>query len=159
MTVAVNMICSERGARRLEVDIDATLRSAGGHRVDVELEDISISGFRMLTSVDLKDGELITIGLAGLGMQPAVVVRRMSGRYGCQFINAVSQSYVDRIQFEKPNTITPIVPGAPTSDTRARLPNADNQPPIGRRVIIILGLGIASWALALEITRMLVNIL
>ncbi|WP_176592680.1 PilZ domain-containing protein [Sphingobium sp. EM0848] len=63
----------------------STLRSDDGKPVDVLLENMSLTGFKISTSADLAIGEAVIIGLAGVGVRSARVVWSENGQAGCAF--------------------------------------------------------------------------
>ena len=89
MAFAAKLYQDDRSADRLAVDLSATLRKADLVPVDVGVEDLSASGFRIVTDEILPDGGEITIGISGLGRRRARVVRRDGNRFGCEFLEPV----------------------------------------------------------------------
>uniref|UniRef100_UPI0035CBA8A1 PilZ domain-containing protein n=1 Tax=uncultured Sphingomonas sp. TaxID=158754 RepID=UPI0035CBA8A1 len=141
MALAAQMICGAR-ADRLSVDLDATLRDAQARPIAVEIEDISATGFRMQTSTLLAVDDEITIGIAGLGMRPARVVRQQDTYYGCLFLESVPQAAIDLLQFGPQETVTQF------TAARSYEPEAaprDDRYPLPVRLAIIVGLAAACW--------------
>lgn len=151
MVFATQMICLERGADRVRVELDTTMRDTDANPIDVSIDNFSASGFQMLSSVNLQVGETITVGLPGRGMERATVVRSAPGRYGCSFVYPVSESYVAQLRSGTPNTVTPF-PGvsslAEIQHGAAVLSN-DDRFPLKVRVAVILGLAATFWGLVI----------
>ncbi|MEG3174714.1 PilZ domain-containing protein [Sphingomonas sp. RB3P16] len=150
MSVAVKMIRSGRHGRRLEVGMAATLRDGDLNPVDVDIEDISVSGFRMLTALPFDLGERFTIGITGLGMQSAVIARQFAEGYGCEFTESVSQSYIDRLQeFGNPENIAQFSVGESLQDEQDDSAAGDQRYPAKVRVAMIVGSATICWVLVL----------
>jgi hypothetical protein len=80
----------ERTADRLPVNLDGTLRQPDDQRpVDVVIDDLSATGFRMTCGERLPVNAVITVGIAGLGRHTARIVRAIDGQYGCRFLTPV----------------------------------------------------------------------
>ena len=75
-----------RWAERHTVERDATLRDSDWSPIDVTVEDLSESGFGVVASTELGIGAEIGLGLSGIGMREARVVRRAGDLYGCEFL-------------------------------------------------------------------------
>lgn len=142
MALAAQMICGAR-ADRLSVELDATLRDAQARPIAVEIEDISTTGFLMQTSTVLAVDEEITIGIAGLGMRPARVVRQQDAYYGCLFLEPVAQAAIDLLQFGPQETVTQFT--AARSYEPEAAPPRDDRYPLPARLAIIAGLAAACW--------------
>ncbi|MDP1028072.1 PilZ domain-containing protein [Sphingomonas sp. KR1UV-12] len=88
----------ERASDRQSVNLDGTLRQQDDHRpLDVMIEDLSTTGFRMSCSEPLTLDSTVTIGIAGLGRHTARVVRSAAPYYGCRFVVPVDISGADAI--------------------------------------------------------------
>ena len=89
MALAAKIHRSERGYERRPIDIASTLRDRDWTAIDVVIEDVSQTGFRIQQGPELALNEPITLGLPGMGTRAASVVRKTSGGYGCEFHNAL----------------------------------------------------------------------
>ena len=74
-----------RKAARREARAASTLRTDGMHATDVTVLDLSETGIRIATLVQLEVGQEISIGLAGVGARSAIVAWMRDGEYGCAF--------------------------------------------------------------------------
>lgn len=139
-----------RWAERHQVERDATLRDPDWSPIDVTIEDLSEGGFRALADAELPVGAEIGLGLAGIGLRPARVVRRTGNAYGCEFLTPLTGMELHAAL------------AAPASDPIA-LPIAarrdidlededfpDRLPPLARVLAISAG-AIAAWAVVLGI--------
>jgi hypothetical protein len=80
-----------RAADRLEADVDSTVRDAASRPHTVIVKDLSSTGCGMETQAELEVGASILIGLPGIGVRAARVVRRDGHFYGCAFDVPVSR--------------------------------------------------------------------
>ncbi|GGB25971.1 hypothetical protein GCM10011380_14450 [Sphingomonas metalli] len=86
----------ERAADRRSVNLDGTLRQQDDRRpVDVMIEDLSATGFRMVCSEPMALDATITVGIAGLGRHVALIVRSAPPQYGCRFLSPIDVSGVE----------------------------------------------------------------
>ncbi len=103
MTAQIYGADDDRAADRQRVDLDGTLRHEDDHRpVDVMIEDVSATGFRMSCAERLPVNAVIWIGIAGLGRHQARIVRSGGGEYGCRFLTPIS---VTGLVDQSPQTI------------------------------------------------------
>ncbi len=88
----------ERAADRQQVNLDGTLRQQDNQRpVDVMIEDLSATGFRMSCSERLSLDATVSIGIAGLGRHTARVVRSAAPFYGCRFVTPVDIGGIETV--------------------------------------------------------------
>jgi hypothetical protein len=92
MTPLKTLYDDTRGAERQRVALDSTLRNADAEPFDVMVEDLSATGFRVPAVADLMIGDMVTIGISGIGLRRAVVVRASDDKYGCQFLQPIDAS-------------------------------------------------------------------
>ena len=146
MTVVAKLYRDDRSAERYSVEMDATLRDQDVP-YDVLVEDLSATGFRMLTSVELAIGTAITLGVPTVGRRLARVVRQArEQQYGCEFVVPLTIAQVESAlaapAFEPiafPESRLPIdLSDAPEPEV-AKLPR-----PV--RAALIVGLAGAAWA-------------
>jgi hypothetical protein len=81
-----------RGAER------ARFREPGLNPFDVELFDLSSTGFRMVTFFRPDIGKHIWVNLPGLQPLEAVVRRADGNNYGCEFVNPLHPSVAKHLQ-------------------------------------------------------------
>ena len=75
-----------RRAERSEVVLGAGLRQRGAHAVTVQVLDLSVSGFRAATHLQLMAGSDIWLKLPGLESLHARVVWMSGHLMGCEFV-------------------------------------------------------------------------
>ncbi len=87
-----------RKSRREAINARARFREVGANPYEVEIEDLSATGFRMASYARPRVGTRIWVTLPGL--QPLeAVVRRSEGNYhGCEFINPLHPSVAEHLQ-------------------------------------------------------------
>ena len=86
----------KRRARRWPVEVGAWLSDQAA-RFDVDVTDLSLSGFRAESSVALRLGAPVWLTLPGLAALEASVAWRDRYRYGCAFTLPLSAALIDRI--------------------------------------------------------------
>jgi PilZ domain len=87
-----------RKARRQPISARARFREVGANPYEVQIEDLSATGFRMTSYARPRVGTRIWVTLPGL--QPLeAIVRRSEGNYhGCEFINQLHPSVAEHLQ-------------------------------------------------------------
>jgi hypothetical protein len=86
---------TRRSSDRHVVERLSTLRS-GDAPSDVTIDDLSLTGFRMSGVHGLNEGDLIKIGLAGVGVREATVIWLGDGVAGCSFSDPIMQLEFER---------------------------------------------------------------
>ncbi len=86
-----------RHALRRAVKMKAHLRDRGNTRFEIEVVDLSVTGFRAQTSFTLWPGTTVWLTLPGLAALEAVVAWRDKYRYGCAFSKPLHQAVFDHI--------------------------------------------------------------
>ena len=74
-----------RMSERLALGRSSTLRTSGGAPIDVIVEDLSVTGCRIRTSLQMQNGEELVIGLPGVGTRAGRVVWSDGTEIGCEF--------------------------------------------------------------------------
>lgn len=87
-----------RRAERAPVQARARYREAGLNPFDVELFDLSSTGFRMVTFFRPQLGKHIWINLPGLQPLEAIVRRADGNSYGCEFVDPLHPSVAKHLQ-------------------------------------------------------------
>ena len=91
-----------RRSKRVAVELGAGLRARGGTGVSIEILDLSVSGFRASTHLDLEPGADVWLRLPGLEPYQATVAWAKGNYVGCKFERplhpAVLEMIVARIQ-------------------------------------------------------------
>ena len=85
----------ERVADRQTVNLGATLRRDDQRPVDIQVDDLSATGFRMQSDEPIAIDATVSVGIAGLGRHTARVVRRDGQHYGCRFVVPLAIDAVD----------------------------------------------------------------
>jgi hypothetical protein len=75
-----------RSAERHDLAADATLRGADRIPVDILVVDLSQTGCLFVTAEPLPIEAIVTIGVAGVGLHEARIVRNQDVRFGCTFL-------------------------------------------------------------------------
>ncbi len=86
-----------RVAERRRVDIRALVREAGSSRVDIEVVDLSATGFRFECLYGFAVGARVFLSLPSLAPLEAIVVWRKEQAYGCQFIRRLHPSVFEML--------------------------------------------------------------
>lgn len=86
-----------RHALRKAVKMRAHLRDRGTTRFEIEVVDLSTTGFRAQTSFTLWPGTTVWLTLPGLAGLEAVVAWRDKYRYGCAFTKPLHPAVFDHI--------------------------------------------------------------
>jgi hypothetical protein len=86
-----------RRARRAEVVLGAGLRQRGAHAVTVQVLDLSITGFRAATHLELMPGTDLWLKLPGLESLHARVVWMNGHLLGCEFVRPLHPAVLDMI--------------------------------------------------------------
>ena len=82
----------------MDVTVPAMLREIGSaQRFDVQIEDMSLTGFCCATSFRLNVGQLVAITLPGFASLEARVAWAQRYRYGCEFDRALHVAVFDHI--------------------------------------------------------------
>lgn len=80
----------ERIADRQAVNLGATVRQEDQRPIDVSIDDLSTTGFRMQSFETMAIDSTVSVGIAGLGRHTARIVRQDGNYYGCRFVRPVS---------------------------------------------------------------------
>jgi hypothetical protein len=87
-----------RYATRLDVKLDAALRELGSsQRFDIQVEDLSLTGFRFATCFRLNVGQLVSVTIPGLAALEARVAWVEGYRYGAAFDRALHVAVFDHL--------------------------------------------------------------
>lgn len=133
---------ARRAAERTPLSVGATIRGSGEGVCDAAVHDLSTTGCQLATEARLTAGAAISIGVAGLGVVPATVVRRVGDRYGCRFLSPVDQAAVDAAQTAR--TVVPF-DGTLAAMDAAPPPDIARWPLVARAALIVGGASLC-WA-------------
>jgi hypothetical protein len=86
-----------RRAERAEVLVGAGLRQRGAHAVTVQVLDLSVSGFRAATHLELMNGTDVWLKLPGLESLHSRVVWMKGHLLGCQFVRPLHPAVLQMI--------------------------------------------------------------
>lgn len=89
-----------RRAERAPVRANARFREAGFNPFDVELYDLSSTGFRMVTFARPQIGKHIWVSLPGLQPLEAIVRRADGNAHGCEFVHPLHPSVAAHMQIK-----------------------------------------------------------
>lgn len=143
-----------RWAERHQVERDATLRDPDWSPIDITVDNLSEGGFRATVNADLPVGAEIGLGLAGIGLRAARIVRRTDSSYGCEFLTPLTGSEL-YAALSTPATDPIALPigfgtrGGEADDEEAEQ-HHDRLPLMGRVLAISIG-AIAAWAVVIGI--------
>lgn len=158
MALTAQLVRDDRRADRETLDVAGTLRHVRNVPIDVIVEDLSATGFRMRTQATLNLQEKVTIGIPGIGQRAAYVVRHTAEGFGCEFVEAIDPRLVTI-----PSTAQSVVeadfggqldPSLVHEWSRANPPQVERFPQ-GRRLLLVGGLGVAGWLAVLGILSLL----
>lgn len=86
MALIVQLYDSGRSAERHDLGADATVRGPDRVPIDVLVADLSRTGCLFVSTEPLHVDGVITIGIAGVGLREARIVRNQDVRFGCTFL-------------------------------------------------------------------------
>jgi PilZ domain len=87
----------ERVAARCRVSIRANVREAGSTRIDIDVVDLSATGFRFESVYGFAIGARVFLSLPTLSPLEAVVAWRNRSSFGCRFVRPLYPSVFDMI--------------------------------------------------------------
>ena len=143
-----------RQSDRFAVAVDATIRAASARPMDASVTDLSETGFCAELDQEMPIGAAISIGLPGVGVIEACVMRRDGDRYGCKFLVPLTRAAIARATADTPATIVSFPPApAPLAmpaighlqgtDMAAAV---DARLPIWMSIVIIGGSSVLLWS-------------
>jgi len=78
-----------RRAKRVPLELRASFRYGGFRQGDLIIRDLSFTGVKCETEVELKKGDLISVALPSVGLVRAAVQWCRNGMFAAQFQRAV----------------------------------------------------------------------
>lgn len=87
-----------RRSKRQPIAARARFREVGSNPYEVEVEDLSATGFRMTSYTRPRVGTRIWVSLPGLQPLEAVIRRSEGNFHGCEFINPLHPSVAEHLQ-------------------------------------------------------------
>jgi PilZ domain len=94
---------NHRAFARGGVSIRATIREHGGGRQEVDIIDLSQSGFRMRTGSYIPQDKVIFLSLPGYHPLEAHIAWHERELYGCEFIQRLHEAIYDNILQKYPH--------------------------------------------------------
>ena len=91
-----------RRALRKMVIIPAHLREHGGSRLEVEVQDLSCTGFRIDCVYNIAEGARVYLTLPSFSAMEAIVAWRDKSGFGCKFIQPLHPAVFDMIARRHP---------------------------------------------------------
>ncbi|WP_409349181.1 PilZ domain-containing protein [Sphingomonas sp. BK481] len=145
MTATVAKLYDQRTAPRHSVGLDGTLRDDNNRPYEVVVSDLSLTGFVIPGSANLKIPSRIGLGLTGLGGRSAQVVRKDGqGWYGCVFDVPLTDAELNSVVVEKPKSTVVSLPWTPDPILDAPSFRDERLSPLVK-VLIIAGATGALW--------------
>jgi hypothetical protein len=86
-----------RRAERLDVHMKASLRESGCTKFNVEVLDMSVSGFRFETAYSIAPSSRVWLTIPGLAALEAIVAWQDRYRYGCYFVDPLHIAVFDHV--------------------------------------------------------------
>lgn len=136
---------TKRSSIRHKVERWSTLRTSDGAPQDVTIDDLSLTGFRMSGGDKMAQGDLIMVGLAGIGAREATVVWVGDGIAGCDFSVPITP-----LQFEKTITANTVVqadfgPYSPSAHEIGKSEGSGRTMSDRRALTIIIVAALVAW--------------
>ena len=89
--------CDGRRAERADVVLGAGLRQRGAHAVTVQVLDLSVTGFRAATHLELLPGSDVWLKLPGLESLHGRVVWMNGHLMGCEFVRPLHPAVLSMV--------------------------------------------------------------
>lgn len=86
-----------RNAPRRRVRIRALVRESGSSRVDIDVVDLSATGFRFESYYRFAPGTRVFLSIPSLQPLEAIVAWQGGSAYGCQFVRPLHKAVFDTI--------------------------------------------------------------
>ncbi|MDX2209745.1 MAG: PilZ domain-containing protein [Sphingopyxis sp.] len=87
-----------RRSKRVRITARARFREVGANPYEVEIDDLSATGFRMISYTRPRTGTRIWVTLPGLQSLEAVVRRTQGNNHGCEFTQPLHPSVAAHLQ-------------------------------------------------------------
>ena len=98
LTSRQNPSRDNRGAPRLPVGRDGTVRDAANQPVEIVVQDVSANGCLLHSPLALPENQVLGIGLPGLGRREGRIVWRDADRHGIEFLWPLSAAELADVQ-------------------------------------------------------------
>ncbi len=87
----------DRTALRLPVGIKAQFREQGLNRMEVDVVDLSATGFCIMTVYRVRSGQRVWLSIPSLKPMEAIVRWSNGNQHGCEFVNPMHPAVVDHV--------------------------------------------------------------
>jgi PilZ domain len=94
---AAAKIQDARAAERRRVNLRALVREAGSARIDIDMVDLSATGFRFASFYGFAPGARVFLTIPTLQPLEAVIAWRGGNQFGCRFLTPLHQAVFDTI--------------------------------------------------------------
>jgi hypothetical protein len=137
-------------ADRFAIDRVGTLRDHAKVPMDVVIDNLSNTGCLFALDRELLLGELVSLGLPGIGVHQARISRAEHPNYACAFLTRVSDQNISAARSAE-TLVASRFPHAPASVAPIMVQPLDEQLtgrelPLSARIAIIAGFGAALWS-------------
>lgn len=95
--IATENLFDGRTATRKEVILGAGLRQRGAHAITVQVVDLSVTGFRAATHLELEVGSDVWVKIPGIESLHSNVVWVRGHWIGCRFVRPLHPAVLDMI--------------------------------------------------------------
>jgi len=95
--IATEDLFDGRTATRKDVILGAGLRQRGAHAITVQVVDLSTTGFRAATHLELDPGTDVWVKMPGIESLHSTVVWVRGHWIGCQFVRPLHPAVLDMI--------------------------------------------------------------
>ena len=141
---------NRRYAPRRTLTLGSLLHESGGSAV---IRDLSVSGLSLETADPLSVGEKLLVDLPLNGATCATVVWRDGSLFGCRFEESVSAAAISAALLRAgPEEREESASAEVASDAQA---STETEWSAARRIWVIIGLSLASWAVVLAVLMLL----
>ena len=152
-------VLDDRESRR-PVRLRGTIRQ-GRAPVDMEIHDLSTTGFRAETPAELRVGDHVAVGATAFGRTNAEVIWQRGSIYGFRFDRGISELDVRQAR-ETPNVVIGDfgeAGSAPVEAGGALVAPVSEKLPVGTRLLVIFAGSVACWASLAGVGRILYGVL
>jgi len=155
--IAAKLYRSDRASDRVSLGRESTMRDEDGAPVDIVIEDVSESGCRIRVGEPPASGEVIRIGIAGIGVKMATVIWHDEAVAGCAFAKPLTPFELEKTltadtlvvgAFAPQDAVAPVVVDPATQDIGQDLGPRD-------KFFIMLAAAAAAWIPFLILFRLL----
>ena len=98
LTSRFNPSSDPRGAPRIPIGRDGTIRDAANQPVEIVVQDVSANGCLLHSPLALPENQVLGIGLPGLGRREGRIVWRDGERHGIEFLWPLSATELADVQ-------------------------------------------------------------